>query len=228
MASRSPKTPAEPSLPADHEERAKLFVDLLAQHERGLSGYIVALVPNWSDADDVLQETKLRLWEQFEKYDPSKDFGGWARAIAHFQVLTYRKQSNRHSARYTSEFVDLVAIEAASVAVEANVRHRFLDECMRRLGEAGRKLLILCYAGNLSIKEVALRLGRSIRGLQNAVAKLRKNVQQCVENRLRGKDEDEDEDRNGEEWNSEDRNSEEWNRQDEELLEQELHGEDDP
>jgi DNA-directed RNA polymerase specialized sigma24 family protein len=52
------------------------------------------------------------------------------------------------------------------------------------LSDAGRQLLVLCYSGNLSVKQVALKLGRSVRGLQRAVANLRKTLQQCIEDRL--------------------------------------------
>ena len=173
-----------PSNHAASEDRATLFVALLARHERALSGYIISLVPNWSDADDVLQETKLRLWEQFGDYDPAKDFGAWARTIAHYQVLTYRKRSNRQTARFTASYVELVAAEAAVVADEAALRHRLLAECLATLSDAGRKLLVLCYSGNVSVKEVAVKLGRSIRGLQRSVANLRKTLQQCIEDRL--------------------------------------------
>jgi RNA polymerase sigma-70 factor, ECF subfamily len=166
------------------DNRAKLFVTLLAQCERALNGYIISLVPNWNDADDILQETKLRLWEQFDNYDRQKDFGAWSRTVAHFQILTYRKQSSRQSVRFTKAFVDLVAVEAGKVAIDAQLRHRLLGECLATLSDAGRKLLTMCYSGKLSIKDVALKLGRSVRGLQQAVANLRKNLQQCIEDRL--------------------------------------------
>jgi len=44
---------------------------LLAKNERRLSQYVLALVPNWADADDLIQQTKVRLWEQFGQYDKS-------------------------------------------------------------------------------------------------------------------------------------------------------------
>jgi RNA polymerase sigma-70 factor, ECF subfamily len=173
-----------PGNPGDNDAAAKLFVALLARHERSLSGYILSLVPNWTDADDLLQETKLRLWEQFRVYDSSKDFGVWARTIAHYQVLTYRKRSHRQSARFTSTCVELVAAEAAAVATEADTRHRLLAECLAALSDASRKVLAFCYSDNLSIKDAAVKLGRSVRGLQRAVANLRRTLQQCVEDRL--------------------------------------------
>src|SRR5665648_601860 len=99
---------ADSSKFSDHEARTQEFVRLLGVHEQELSGYVISLVPNWADADEVIQETKLRLWTQFDQYDPTKDFGGWARAIAYFMVLAHRKRSQRASARFSQQFVDVV------------------------------------------------------------------------------------------------------------------------
>lgn len=60
------------------------FLRLLSQHERRVKSFILALVPNWADADDLYQETTVRLWEQFADYDPDQEFGAWACTIAYY------------------------------------------------------------------------------------------------------------------------------------------------
>ncbi|WP_145282237.1 sigma factor [Pirellulimonas nuda] len=75
---------------ATQSDRSAAFVTLLAASERQLAGFVLALLPNFADADEVLQETKLRLWEQFDGYDPSQSFDAWARSVAYFQILTKR------------------------------------------------------------------------------------------------------------------------------------------
>ena len=64
----------DPSHSPTNDERTREYLRLLGQHERRLLGFILSLVPNWADADDIAQEVKIRLWEQFDKYDPAKDF----------------------------------------------------------------------------------------------------------------------------------------------------------
>ena len=64
---------------------------LLAEHERQLAGYVHTLVPLWQDAEDVLQNTKLRLWEQFDSFQLGTDFAAWAITIAGYMVRTHRK-----------------------------------------------------------------------------------------------------------------------------------------
>ena len=176
---------ADPSKSSEHETRTREFVRLLSAHDQELSGYVVSLVPNWADADEIIQETKLRLWEQFDQYDPTKDFGGWARAIAYFMMLAYRKQSQRVAARFSQQFVDVVSREAASLATEAYPLRQALSDCIAKLSQAARELLWACYAGKETIKDVAIRLGRSVRGTQRAVAKTRTDLQRCIEDAVR-------------------------------------------
>jgi RNA polymerase sigma-70 factor, ECF subfamily len=179
---------AEPSKFSGHEARTREFVRLLSVHEQELSGYVVSLVPHWADADEVLQETKLRLWEQFDQYDPTRDFGGWARAIAYFMVLAYRKRSQRASARFSQQFVDVVSREAALLATDAYPLRQALSGCIAKLSQAARELLWACYAGKETIKDVAVRLGRSVRGTQRAVAQIRSELQHCIEDAMRQED----------------------------------------
>ena len=70
-----------PSVHHTNDDRVNQYIQLLAKHERRLRGYILALVPNYADAEDVAQDVRIRLWEQFDRYDPAKDFGaGHARS----------------------------------------------------------------------------------------------------------------------------------------------------
>lgn len=66
----------------DHDDRATEFLRLLNEHERALNAYILTLNPHWADAEDIAQEMRLRLWKQFDKYEPGTDFCAWGRSIA--------------------------------------------------------------------------------------------------------------------------------------------------
>jgi hypothetical protein len=63
------------------------FVEILGAHERELFGYIFSLTANWDDSQEVMQRLRIRVWEQFDRYDQARPFGAWARAIAYYLVL---------------------------------------------------------------------------------------------------------------------------------------------
>src|SRR3954466_8216638 len=75
--------------------RSNLFLRLFLQHERRLYAYILALLPNRADPDDVLQEVSLVLWDKFRDEAPPDDFTAWGCRVAYFKVLDFRKKRQR-------------------------------------------------------------------------------------------------------------------------------------
>ena len=72
------------------------FLALLARHEQPLAACVHALVPNWQDAEEVLQETRVTLWRQFADFQPGSDFQAWARTIARYVSRSHlRRNGNR-------------------------------------------------------------------------------------------------------------------------------------
>ncbi len=167
------------------EDRGAEFIQLLGQHEPQLQSFVLSLVPHWSDADEIIQETRLRVWRQFDEYDRSKDFGTWIRTIAYYLILAYRKEEGRRAARFSQQFVDLVAEEVAAAADESQSRRNGLRDCLKQLSQQHQQLLTLCYQTGATIKDVALQLGRSVRGTQQTVARLRVLLQKCIEDVMR-------------------------------------------
>ena len=61
--------------PAAAQQR---FLSLFLRSEREIFRYVAALIPNVADAEDIVQQTALVLWEKFEAYDPGQPFTPWA------------------------------------------------------------------------------------------------------------------------------------------------------
>lgn len=160
------------------------FVRLLTRHEKRVFAYIMSLVANWSDAQDIQQETNVRLWEQFDKYQEGTDFGAWACTIAYYQVLSHRERTGRDRLQFSQEFLDRIADDAAAIADEYEPRQHALAECMQKLNQPARTLIRMIYEGDLTIKEVAQRLGRPITATYKAVSRIRLALHECVERTL--------------------------------------------
>lgn len=169
----------------DDSRRTAEFVRLLTQHKRRVYGYILSLVPRWADADEILQETNVRLWEQFDSFQPEADFGAWACTVAYYQVMTFRKRSVRERSHFSDRFVELIAVESESVAVEAEERMVAMEECLTKLLPTQRQLLRQCYGGRATIKQVAEKLGRTVAATYKSVARIRHVLHECIERRVR-------------------------------------------
>jgi len=178
MSSETPKT-------NDASQRTGEFLRLLGVHEERTKAFVFSMVPNWADAQDIAQDVRLRLWEQFDSYDPAKDFGAWSRTIAYYQVLAYRKKSQKHTVQLGPEVLELVA-EAFNAGVEQfEARGSALQRCMEKLSSVKRQLLLRCYGGRETIRQVAESLGRSFDAVRKSVFRTRSQLASCVEQELK-------------------------------------------
>jgi RNA polymerase sigma-70 factor, ECF subfamily len=174
-----------PSLSLTNDDRTREYLRLLGQHERRLLGFILSLVPNWADADDIAQEVKIRLWEQFDKYDPDKDFGAWARTIAYYQILTYRGGASRHRELVSTEFVEAIAKEVTVVSAALDAGQQALADCFEKLPESKRELLLRYYSGERSTRQIAAEQGRTFDATRQAILRTRTTLSDCVEELMR-------------------------------------------
>lgn len=175
---------SENGQPAARERKTVEFLRRLSQYERRIKAYILALVPNWADADDLYQETTVRLWEQFADYDSEQDFGAWACTVAHYLVLAHRKKLTREKGRFSQAFVDAVAKEVAATSKEADLRYRALQFCLQRLNKRHRDLVRRCYSGTNTLKAVAQQTGRTAAALYKALSRIRYSLHECIEKNL--------------------------------------------
>jgi RNA polymerase sigma-70 factor (ECF subfamily) len=168
-----------------HEtDRSATFVVLLAASERQLTGFVLALLPNLSDADEVLQETKLRLWEQFDNYDPTQSFDGWARSIAYFQVLTHRKKSSSGRMVFSTELVAALADEFDDRSEEISERAQALQSCLEQLSGRNRMMLDKYYSGSWSTDSLAQAMGMTVAALRKGLYRCRLALHECIGRRL--------------------------------------------
>src|SRR5215212_9094402 len=159
---------------------------LMTQHQRRVFSYIYVLVPNRSDADDLLQETSLVICEKFHEFTPGTDFVAWACQIAYWRVRYSRQKFARSKVVFDQEIVDVVAQAASDMTQELDERHEALSRCLAQLHPRDRDLLIARYEPGGGVEEAARRTGRTVTTAYKALARLRKLLLDCVTTRLAG------------------------------------------
>ena len=162
------------------------FVCLLAKHERQLSGYVHALIPLWQDAEDVLQETKLRLWEQFDSFRRDADFVAWAIAVANYMVKAHRKRCQRQRVCFNDELLEKISQHISVISSSGrDDRVSVLMECIRTLSDVSRRLLHLVLHEHRRIKDIASELGNTPTATRVALFRIRRTLFECVQKHLR-------------------------------------------
>jgi len=160
-------------------------MEIFSKNELRVKTYILALLPHWADADDVFADTNIRLWEQFDEYDPEKDFGAWACTIARYQVLSRRNQLRRERKILGDPFIDAVS-ETFSGAFEQSDRQLdALRLCLKKLTVQHRRFIREAYDGARSIAEIAESLGLTPSAFSMKLSRIRRKLHDCIQSRVR-------------------------------------------
>jgi RNA polymerase sigma-70 factor (ECF subfamily) len=175
---RIPFAGGEPTQPA----KVKLFLRLFLQNERRLYAYILTLLPNRADADDVLQEASLVLWDKFEAEHPPGDFIAWACRIAYYKVLDFRKKRQRCRVFFSQALLDRLAETAVEQAatLQLDERREALEHCIAKLSARDRDLLTRRFAEGATTQSTAAEVGRSPDVVYKTLARIRQALFNCV------------------------------------------------
>jgi RNA polymerase sigma-70 factor (ECF subfamily) len=162
------------------------FIELLSANQNRLYGYLYSLVLNFDDAEDLYQEVATLLWKKFDQYEPNTDFGRWAIRVAHLTVKNFIRRRRRSKVMYSDEVLDQVMENQSAITTTAMVeRTEALAICMERLSRSDRALVESCYGGEMTIRDVARRDGRSPDAVYAALYRVRKALFKCIELRIR-------------------------------------------
>jgi RNA polymerase sigma-70 factor (ECF subfamily) len=160
------------------------FLQHFVANERLLTGYLLAATGDFHEAEDLLQEVSVALWESFDRYDESRAFHSWALGVARHKVLDWRERRGRRGPVLSMDMLEaLECAEAVETALLAE-RRPLLQKCMESLPAHLRELVELRYGDGLHLDEVATRLKKSVGAVQMTFVRIRRALRDCVDRKL--------------------------------------------
>jgi RNA polymerase sigma-70 factor, ECF subfamily len=174
----------EPAGPVPAPEQ---FMRLLLEHQSQIHHSILAMVGNWADADDVLQETIAVMWRKYEHFTPGTNFAAWAMTVARYQSLSHLKRSAQRGVRRV--WLSPQTLEAVARTIEERAdlheaKMEALQKCLSRLPPRQRELLTLRYEDAATVKSIADACGRTVQAVYKALNRIHENLLRCVRNTL--------------------------------------------
>jgi RNA polymerase sigma-70 factor (ECF subfamily) len=160
------------------------FVQEFTKNQRRLYLYILAQVGRPTDAEEILQETNLIIWRKADRFTPGTSFFAWSSRIATFEVLKHRERRGREKLRFTPEFVEAIAQDAAEASEQWEERRRALSICLGKLRPRDRELVERRYAPGENGKSVAEDLNRPINAVYQSLGRIRRTLMECVNRQL--------------------------------------------
>lgn len=160
------------------------FVRLFTQSQRAIYLFIMPLVSNPSDAEEILQETNVVIWSKWHQFTPNTSFIAWGRAIARLEVFRFRRRRHHRVQLLGDDVAELIAEHMSEQSPDADLRRDALAACVERLRDADRDLLRRRYSPGMSGDDVARELGRPANSVYQSLGRIRRLLMECVRRRL--------------------------------------------
>ena len=155
----------------------------LTNIQRSLYAYILSILPNRADAEDILQETNLILCKKANEYDPEGHFQGWAFRIARYQVMAHMTKSRRSKICFSNELVESMSEEDFDHQ-NVQITQRALQLCYDLLPNHMKEIARLRFKEENNLKEIAQIAGRPLGSISATLHRIRKNLMACVQQKL--------------------------------------------
>ncbi len=167
-----------------HDSPSKEFVTEITAVQRRLYGFVRTLVYDREMADEIVQETNVALWEQFERFEAGTNFAAWACRVAWFKVLDHRRSQKVHRLRFSDTLVETLAAEVVEANDELDAERSALEQCVAKLSRHHRDLLSLYYEKRLPLADIAAALNKNANAIGQMIHRVRATLRSCVGRQL--------------------------------------------
>ena len=160
------------------------FVAQITKSQRQLHAFILSMVWNPVEADDVLQETILVLWEKVAEFDAGRPFLPWAMRFAQWQALAWLKRHKRQRLVFDDDLAKLLADEAAADEPVFEARRHALASCFQKLRPEQRELIGRRYEPEASVNAMAEAGGTTPKAISDRLRRIRHALLECIQRTL--------------------------------------------
>lgn len=165
------------------DSHTQQVLQLFVRHQPRIKGFILALLPDFAAAEDVLQETFLVVQRKAAEFDPGTNFLAWSFRIARFQVMKAQTAHQRQAERLSDAVLESLA-DSAPVEPWDDRRLSLLPHCLDKLAPQARRIVDLFYRDEHRPQEIAQRLSWTPAAVSVALSRARKALRECIERQL--------------------------------------------
>jgi RNA polymerase sigma-70 factor (ECF subfamily) len=148
------------------------YRELVRRYAAKLNHYVVRLTRDAHEAEDIVQETFLRLWQRASEYSPKARVTTWLHRIAHNLAVDRLRVRGRWQMLEDDAEIPVSASQAR--LIDDRRRRESLDAAISELPERQRAALVLVHLHELSGKEAADVLEISEEALESLLSRGRR------------------------------------------------------
>ena len=169
---------------SDRPLNRKSLAVLWTQAQPSVAAFIRSLVPDYHQAQDLLQQTAVVVFEKFETFDHTRPFVAWAIGIARIEVMRHRQGRARAGLVFNSDQVDRIVRAFESMDSELDDMRDALAACMDELPDRNRQLIRLRYGHQMSVAGIGEHVQMKPNAVMVALHRVRNALRVCIQRRL--------------------------------------------
>lgn len=160
------------------EQATTDFVHLMSVSQMNIYAYIMSIVGNSSDADDIMQNTSILMWKRYSEFKRGTDFVRWGISIAYYKIKEFRKQQNRH--QFSDEVWEKIHDQAQGDLSDLSLYIEKLHHCLAKLPPSDLILVRLRYESGNSIKKISMRVNTSVQSVYMKLSTIHGMLGRCI------------------------------------------------
>jgi RNA polymerase sigma-70 factor, ECF subfamily len=153
------------------------YRELVQRHGPKLRSFGARLLRDPSEAEDVVQETFLRLWQRAGEYSPAARVTTWLHRIAHNLAVDRLRARGRAT---SLEEEELPVSAQQPVLLDEVRRARALEQALAALPERQAAALTLVHLHGLTGAEASEVLGIGLEALESLLARGRRALKESL------------------------------------------------
>lgn len=159
------------------------LVEIIRDYKDGLILYLTGIVGNVLTAEELAEDTFVLLGTKKPKDKEKGSFKTWLYTIGRNVAIDYLRKHSKHiEVSIDENNADLVsdedAVESAYIKKEQNIT---VHKAMRKLAPEYQQVLWLIYFEELSSKEAARIMKKSVRSIESLLYRARKSLRSQLE-----------------------------------------------
>jgi RNA polymerase sigma-70 factor, ECF subfamily len=162
------------------------FATLVNRHSNRFYRIAYRLVSSKDDAEDIVQDAFLKLWNRPNLWDPSKGtkFTTWFYRVVINLCLDHRKKKKLVNLSEGIEFAD--EKPGADVLLDVHQKQALLERLICELPERQQLAINLCFYEGLSNNDAAQIIGVRVKALQSLIMRAKTTLKYKVKRYLGG------------------------------------------
>jgi RNA polymerase sigma-70 factor (ECF subfamily) len=176
------------------EGRNEAFNLLVGRYKDQLMNFVYRYLGNYDEADDVVQETFVRLYRNKDSYKPVAKFSTWLYTIATNLAKTqYRRRKRRVMVSLTRQrgedrdsMIDLPDISyAADKVADSSLQQEIIQKALNAIPEKYREIVIFSDIQEMSYEEISEMTGVNIGTVKSRLNRGRTKLQELLKDLMR-------------------------------------------